>query len=154
MTERKDSFEFELSEPLKYHHSGNEETGNLLVLKAPSLKQNGRRIKLQQTFFQAVQSMRSKNPHLAEQEDEDQQDKEITGPEVLAMLLASDADMVSFHEEFEKLMCSGTICMIEDQEKMTKVIWEKLHYDDVDALLGEYMANFIVASVLKTLSKK
>jgi len=142
----KEDIVFTLSNPITYAHEGQSGEGQLLVLRAPNSKQQRERITLQQGFFRALNSVSSSEGGKSEGS------QDIKGVEVLALLLSSDVDMVEMHEAFRKLICSQA-CKIEDKAEMTSTLFDEIDLDDIDLLMGEYLANFILSSVLKTLSQ-
>lgn len=145
----KDEFEFELTKPIEYHHSGNLETGRLLILKAPSQRNAKERTKLQQGFFRAITSVQNTGGDDKKATD----NVEIKGSDIVAIMLSSSVDMVAFLEDFRRLLTSG-VCLIEGRETLTAALYDKLDPDDVDSILGEYLGNFILSSRLKTLQRK
>jgi len=146
--ETKDELEFELNKPFDFDYQGEKETAGLLVLRAPSNKQHKYRVRLQQGFFQAINAIRSTG-----NSEQAEQNVEVGGAEILALMLSSDVDMVEYHEVFQKLICSS-VCMIEDKTPLTSVTYDKIHPDDLDRLMGEYLGNFILSSALATLGQK
>lgn len=144
----KDELDFELKKSFDYDYQGERETARLLVLRAPSNKQHKYRVRLQQGFFQAINAIRSTG-----NSDQTEQNVEVGGAEILALMLSSDVDMVEYHEVFEKLICSA-VCMVEDKTPLTATLYEKIHPDDLDRLMGDYLGNFILSSALATLGQK
>lgn len=143
-----DEFEFKLSKPIEYAHGGNQEKGELLILTAPTQRQAKERTKLQQGFFRAITSVQSNG-----EEKKTTDSPEIKGSDIVAIMLSSPVDMVSFLEDFRRMITSG-VCKIEGREVLTSALYDKLDPNDIDALLGEYLGNFILSSQLKTLQKR
>lgn len=143
-----DSFEFALAKPIKYAFEGNTHEGQLLVLYGPSNKHNKHRVKLQQGFFRAANSLRTSGVDQVEGDS-----NAPTGPEILALMLASDVDMELYHEQFKKLIVAPDICKVEDRVSLTDTLYDEMSPDDTDKLMGEYLANFILSSALETLAK-
>ena len=143
-----DELEFVLERPIEYASNGEKTEGKLLILKAPSSKNQKERIKLQQGFFRAITGIKN------EGKDKDKNDTaDIKGSEILALMLSSDIDMVAYHEDFKRLITSG-VCMVEGTEILTAPLYDKVDPDDLDRMLGDYLAAFILSSVLRTLSRK
>lgn len=142
-----DEVEFVLEKPIDYAVSGEIAKGTLLILKAPSSRNQKERIRLQQGFFQAITALKSDA-----EAKKDAGSAEIKGAEVLALMLSSSVDMVAFHEDFKRLITSG-VCLVEGTEALTAPLYDKLHPDDLDRMLGEYLSAFILSSVLRTLSR-
>lgn len=142
-----DEIEFVLEKEIEYATKGELSKGRLLILKAPSSRNQRERIRLQQGFFQAVNALKS-----SDSTKKDTSSDSIKGEEVLALMLSSSVDMVAFHEDFKRLITSG-VCMVEGTEPLTAPLFDKIHPDDLDRMLGEYLAVFILSSVLRTLSR-
>ena len=146
----RDEFEFALSRPITYHHNGQSEEASLLILKAPSYKQDEERTRIQQGFHRALTGLNSggesKDKPVATEE------VKIGGTDIFAIMLASAVDMVAFKKDFKKLLTSG-VCMVEGRESLTSPLYDKIYPEDLDNLMGEYIGNFILSSRLKTLLK-
>lgn len=146
-----DEVEFRLDRPIEFAQSGEIAKGEILILKAPSAKNQKERIKLQQGFFRAITSL--KQDGADSNKAATTGSGEISGSEILALMLSSDVDMVAYSEDFRRLATSGVI-LVEGSEVLTAPLFDKLHPDDSDRLLGEYLASFILSSALRTLSRR
>lgn len=142
-----DEIEFVLGRPIDYAASGELAKGKLLILKAPSSRNQKERIRLQQGFFQAISSLKNDG-----ESKKDAGSADIKGSEILALMLSSSIDMVAFHEDFKRLITSG-VCLVEGTEPLTVPLYDKICPDDLDRMLGDYLAGFILSSVLRTLSR-
>ena len=153
--EFKSEFEFTLNSPIKYQSQGDHHhDGRLLVLKAPSNKVRANRAKLKQAFMASVSEGEQKVSDAAE----NQKDTVIADDEmpdyILMMLYASKSiNMAEVLDEFMNLLTIGKCCKVEGAEDLTKSMFEEMDADDTDRLLGEYMANFIIASFLKKMKE-
>jgi len=106
-----------------------------------SNKQRKHVSKLKQGFFRAIEALRG-----TEQAKGSDDKKDITGQEVLGLLLMSDAvEFDSFLETFMMVVTTGG-ALIDGEEPMTAVTWERLSYDDAERMLGEYIAGFMLSS--------
>lgn len=142
----KDIVEFQLTQPISYSSKGEHKEGLLLFLRAPTIQENSLRLKLKQYFFRAVMTGADGNAEA--------QDDEFTDPtpeEVVMLMNASQVDMTEVMKDFQQLIISGNVCMVEDEVKLTKSLSDKIDLEDLDLMLGAYLSNFIVASALKTL---
>lgn len=146
------SVEYVLENPVTYHCKGEKREGQMIVLHAPTAKQNRIRQQLQQSFVRALRSLRNTSTDAnAEAGSSDAAD--MTSSDVLSILMMSDIDLYEFNELFKKLLFDGA-GMIEGDEKITSRIYEDFSAYDCDKLLGEYMAAFISALALKLMSGK
>ncbi len=149
-----DRFEYRLEKPVTYHHKGEKRDGELLVLIAPTSRQNALRQKMQQMFMQAVASLRAKNTgNTGSSGDDSDGDSTMSSSEVLSIMMMSDIDMCEFNEMFKRLLFDGA-CLVEGEEKLTQKLYDDFSAYDCDKLLGEYMAFFIAALALRLMTGK
>lgn len=153
MTAPKSQFDFELTTPLKYHKDGDSAEARILVLKAPAKKHRKQSIRIKQGFFQAMQYHQANNSSSEKAVEEAKKkieagDETITGQEIMMMLYMSDVDIERFDEAFDKLLLSPGICMVDDAVQLTGPILDELSEEDTDRLLGEYLENFFVGSMM------
>lgn len=157
--EIKREFEFTLSSPVSYQAEGQAQEGRLLTLTAPSNKVRAQRAKLKEAFMMAIAEAGEQEKEQKAVPQGDQKDTVIEEDEfseyVLMMLYSSPkVNIVDMLEEFKGLMIHGQCCTIEGSVKMTAPIFDSMDADDCDRLLGEYMANFILASFLNKIRTK
>lgn len=143
------SFDFILDEPVEYAVKGETTTGNKITCYAPKPSQRTKAMKLKQTFFQAIPKNRPTN---VEADKKSAEDQDITGNEVLFIVAQSEADYPAFIELGRSLICDKN-AKIDDVEYITTAIIDKLEVETLEALVGDYVANFIVSSALKSLPK-
>lgn len=150
-----DRFEYKLEKPVTYHHKGEKCEGQLLVLIAPTARQNGLRQKMQQMFMQSIASLRNKSKGKggAENTSESDEDTKMGSSEVLSIIMMSDIDMGEFNEMVKRLLFDGA-CLVEGDEKLTPKIYDEFSAYDCDKLMGEYVAFFIAALALRLMNGK
>ena len=71
----------------------------------------------------------------------------------MSLMLSSDVDMVEYHKTFKELLIAEGVCKVENKQDLTNHLYEQLNPIDIDNLMGEYLANFILSSVLENLTK-
>lgn len=137
-----------LTRPIKYAFKGEQITSQFVTLYAPNSLQLANSTYLKQTFFQAV----------ANSKGEDSKDKkagkdisELTGADIIMMMMMSDVDMVKFMLAAKELLKSG-VAQLDDQQVMKAPLLEALSDEDFELLVGEYLVNFTLASALKKIS--
>jgi hypothetical protein len=80
-------------------------------------------------------------------------DYEISGGEVLFLIAHSkESDYPAFIETGRSLVCDK-VGKVDDTEWFTTVVADKLDIDILENMIGEYVANFIVRSSLKSLTR-
>ena len=143
----KGSFDFQLSEPIKYQSKGANEESKNITLYAPSVKSRKHCAKIRQLFFRSVQSLQKNNT----QSQSTSNEGEIKGKEIVMMFLSSDIDMNEIYESFEQILINGH-CKINNEQSIVKSHFDQFDLDDIDKILGEYMELFLLQYWLKTLN--
>ncbi len=139
---------FELTTPLKYAHKGEEVEGMFVEMSAPTSRNLSECAFIKQAF------MRSLPNDPTTQVVTDNETKEaITGDEVLTLMYMSGVDMSPVLGHARALFTSGVV-LVDGEEKITKPLFDKISQEDFEAMLGEYLINFILASALRTMKKK
>lgn len=144
-------FTFTLSSPVKYHDAGQVTEGHELLLKAPSNKNRIESAKLKQGFFRALKSMADERGNV-DTETAESKDNLISGSEVVSIIMMSGVDLSEYQENFRQLLLNG-ICFI-GSEKLTAPMFDSLSDSDTERLMGEYVANFLLASHLSKMATK
>lgn len=139
--------EFHLEEPLEYAHDGDPATTEEITLKAPKTRQRKTVGKLKQYFFRALPKDQTDDDE--KKQDQPQDEVEIKGDEIIFLIAQSDVDYTDFIEQGRKLMLSGT-AEVAPGVPLTDVLIDRMSIDDVDRMIGEYVATFIVRSALKS----
>ncbi len=132
---------FQLKKHIHYSYEGEEIFGKFIILYSPTKKQMKECVFLKQAFFRAANSIKSDGT-----EDKDQT-QEIKGQDIISLLYSSDADMHKVLLSGIALLKSGA-AKIEGVKDMTSPMIEEMGHDDLENIIGEYIANFIVASLM------
>jgi hypothetical protein len=151
------TLEYRLTQPIEYSDQGEMVPGEVLVLTAPKGNQRKEITKLKQTFFRAISSG---NESLSEEQIEVAKDKrseseseeiEINSDEVLFIVMqSSSVDYADFIEIGRKVILGG-ICKIDGVKTVNAVIVDRLSVEDLENLIGSYVAFFIVSSAMKSM---
>jgi len=150
---KKTEIEFCLTTPIKYAGDGAQVDGFKLILKAPSGKNIAHRAILKQQLMIAFQWMESQKPKSAQPDSAAKPDAKLTDDDIkdvgdalaLAIYAAPGVDINRVLGEFAQLLIEGA-CSVEGEKDLTRSLFEKISLDDVDAMLGQYLANFIMPS--------
>jgi len=143
------TFEFTLSEPIEYSTKGEVREGTSITFYAPKANQRKKVMKLKQTFFQSL----PKGDGTPQQEKQTPNEvPEIDGDAVLFIVAQSTADYAEFIEIGRSVICDRN-AKIDDNEYLTVVTLDKVDIDEMEKMVGQYVANFIVKSALKSLGK-
>ena len=150
MSEFESEFIYIIETPFDYHKGGQIEKANELILKAPSNRQRREAAKLKQGFFRALKSMAGDNGDV--DAGDQKGDGAISGDEVISIIMMSDVDLVEYQESFRDILISG-VCFVGDI-KLTSPMYDNMSDSDTEKLMGEYVANFLLASQLKKMQTK
>ena len=150
-----ESIQVMLSKSIDFHKDGQTASSNVVTLKAPSTKSRKQTAKIKQAFFRAMKSMQNS----VSAEDIEKQraaklgaptsEQEMSGHQILTMILMSDEDYEKFQENFADLFTSGN-ALLDDSVVLTKTIIENLTDADFDNLIAEYLENFTFGSLMST----
>lgn len=143
------TFTFELSEPIEYSAQGELRDGKSITFYAPKPSQRKRVMKLKQAFFQSLP--KATGTEAPREKQTNTEDPEIDGDAVLLIIAQSDTDYAEFIETGRFVLCDNG--KIEDAVSLTSVTLDKVSMDDMEQMVGQYVANFIVKSALSSLGK-
>ncbi len=137
--------DFPLSTKIAYAKDGEEIKGSFIKLTPPSSKQLTQCALLKQSFIRAITEQAKNNPDAADAPDDG---KKISGEDIIYLLYGSESvDMGKILLSAIELFKSG-VAHIEGEVKLTKPLLDEMSNDDLEGMLGEYLANFIHKSVL------
>lgn len=145
------TFDFVLDEPIDYVVGGEVTSGSRITFYAPKPSQRKKVMKLKQIFFQALPKTSSTDVK-PEKPSDNAADDDINGDAIIALVASSNADYAEFIELGRSLICDQN-AKIDDVTYLTTVLVDKIDVDVLESMVGQYIANFIVKSALKSLGK-
>jgi hypothetical protein len=147
-------FEYKLLVPFKRPNSetGQEEDVKTIVLSAPANKHRAFTAKLKQGFYSAVNALQKNNDSSSVSASDDQ-DAQLDGNAAMALLLMSDIDYAAYLDAFEGLLLSG-IAKVNGHTEMIATEFGNMSDVDCEAMLGEYLTNFLLYLWTKMQAKK
>ena len=149
MSEQK-FIDFNLTTPISYAYKGEMQEGGFITLNAPTSKNMKECAELKQAFFRAL----PKNQGAVQAEPtKDEEDAELTGDAIMGLISMSDNVELSVVLATARELFSSGLAMVEGETKVTKPILDSLTLDDLECMVGEYLAVFILASALKKMKK-
>lgn len=152
----KKEFEFNLSEEISYAYKGDMKTTTLLVLKSPSSVQGKPARKLQQVIMRAFkenQASQKIDLPSSQQSVSEVSDETISGELLLGLIFMSDNIKIEdVEKDFRELMTSGC-CLLGGETSLTSDKYNALSLTDTTDLMGEYLANFLLLSLLSPKKK-
>lgn len=146
----KKEFEFFLQDEITYSDGRGEAIKTKkLFLKAPSNKQTKYAFKLQQKFMQAMKSnMADMKNQAASNQSETKTDEKLNGDSIFTALLMSSIDISEFLEDLKMLLISGA-CLVDGKVELIEAWFDLIGFEDKGKLLGEYIASFLLPSIMK-----
>ena len=146
-------FDFILSQEITFAHKGETIYTKLLSLYAPSAKNMKKAIQLQAGFSASLKAIQKdvsdidRENALKEAETKTEEDKTFAGDEIINLLkMANAIDLTEYYEIFQRLLTSTSscICKVDDKEILTDSLFESISFHDLQKMLGEYLARFLV----------
>lgn len=141
----------ELTNKFPYSHKGMPvEAAEFIALFPPTSKHMDHIAYLKQCFYRSIPTDTNGSEEIGSKKDED---KEIDGSSLLQLMMMSDkVEIKNVFLTAKELFCSG-IAMVDGQEKLTKTLLDLVDLDDFEKMVGDYLANFILASALQKMKK-
>ena len=136
----------ELIKPFKYtpKDSGDQVDAQFIQLNEPSVKQLKSCATLKQAFMRVIAKESGGTDDAVENTETDDVPMENR---IINALYASDTDinivLLSAKELFKD------VALVDGERKMTVPMLDSMAMEDIEMMTGKYMANFILASVLK-----
>ena len=136
-------FNFELSTPIMYDSGGEKVEASFIALKAPTKKQMQHNIALKEAFFKAVKNIDDGpgNPEASAK------DTKPSGQDIIDMLYMGGIEMHKVLLSAIELFKSG-VAQVEGTVNLTQPLIDTMTQDDLEAMTGEYIVNFTIASFL------
>lgn len=142
---------YELKVSVPYHDKGEVVEGQFITLSAPSSRNLSECADLKQAFFRAMpkdEAGREGSP-LSEAD----KNNDITGDAIMMLIsMSPEVELKKVLLTARELFSSG-VAKIDGETKVTKPILDSFSQDDLEDMTGMYLANFILASVLKKMKK-
>ncbi len=153
--EIKTKFKYTLKVPFQYASgSGDVTDAEFILLKAPTSRNTKQCAALKQGFFRAmreqvVASAESQAPSDMEGAGE------LEGDDILSvMYMAKQVNMEDLMGVARELFQSPGIALVDGEHKLKTAMLDRLSAEDFEGMLGEYLANFTLASALAKLKDK
>jgi hypothetical protein len=145
------SVDYMLETPIQVAIDGGLEDVQMVELVAPAKKVLRKTYRLQQYMTRAMLEASEMFAGKVNPDAPKGEEKQITGTEVKMMLLASTVDIEACLGEFEKLAFAG--CLKVNDKTVNAIQFGKIADEDLEGLMVEFLANFIMPLVMKSLEK-
>ena len=146
---------YKLSGPLEYAHKGEMISSDFIEFKSPNSENMQLVCKLKQMVMRAMREAQSSTKNVSEEELKSAKSKsdEMTGPQLIALILMSEkVDYYEFFATGKQLITCG-VGHLGGEQKLNQPLVEKLPAEEVENIIGEYVATFILASYLRSLDQ-
>lgn len=139
--------QYELKKSFDYAYKGENQTASFITLFAPNYKQMGNFTPIKQAFTAAITEVTADLDPEAAKDEAAKDDTGVTAAAAMQLMYRWTGDLTKIFLYAEQLFKSGA-AMIDGEIKLTTPLLEKMDMVDVEGLLGEYIANFIAASLM------
>lgn len=140
---------FTFDTPIEVAHKGDMISCSYIEFVAPKANQRKKTTKLKQMFFQAITAAATPS---AEQKSGNADKSDIKGYELLIIMAQSHVDYTDFIETGRSVVCDG-VGKLDGVEPFTAPIADNLDADVLENIIGDYVANFILRSALKSATR-
>lgn len=146
----------ELESPITYQDTQKGDCeATFISMKAPSVSHLAYIAPIRQAFSTALVHVQQQNLKVDENEkDDEDEDQEMSPASVMMMIESSPVKMEKVIDDFKKLILKTKLFQLDGEQKFTEGLLEKLSVDDFYNLMGTYLVNFIIASLLKKMNKE
>jgi len=139
---------YELNEPFEYASKGEQCAASFITLTAPTSRNMKECAELKQAFFRSLPK-----EQVGGAEEDAGNDDEIDGDGIMLLIaMSQEVELASVLGIARELFSSG-IAQVDGEEKLTKPLVDKMDQDDLEAMTGRYLANFILASALRRMKQ-
>ena len=137
---------YELKTAFSYAFKGESVDASFISLTAPTFKHIDKVAPIKQAFTLAISEI-SSGSNVDTEDKEAEEEKKITGGECMQIFYRSTVDITKVMLHAEQLFKSG-VAMVDGEVKLTTPLMEKMSLDDFEGLVGAYVANFIMPSLM------
>tara|TARA_R110000868_G_scaffold389629_6_gene658961 strand:- start:288 stop:737 length:450 start_codon:yes stop_codon:yes gene_type:complete len=146
----KDEIFINLETPIKCHHKGQLEEFGELVISAPNATVLRSHLEIKDCFLRAINKSQITEDKTSSKENNSSSDSEMSSKHISTFLSMQGEKMADMFDELKKILITKNMCYLykdEKKEQMVSSIFESLKLNDLDNCFGEYVNNFILASM-------
>jgi len=141
-----EEFNIELIKGIEYSSNGDTVEAVFIQINEPTARHMNFCAELKQAFYVATSDIKAQEN--SEPDKVEKIDNKVLASELLKMMYSSTKiEMNKIFYSARELLTSG-VCLVDGDVKLTKPLYDSLSQDDVETLLGAYLVNFILRSVL------
>lgn len=155
----KTEFSYEFKIPFKYHSKGELVDATLITVKAPSNKVGKFLYIIENERGKAVRYLQDRQDKIDQPNtnaivddivDENGAEAEIKESDVVDLLSAAGSDLGRCFDALKGILTAGNndnpVAVINNEERVTDGIFDKMSYNDTKSLLGRYILDFLSTS--------
>lgn len=139
---------FVLGSPISYSLKGHQETARTIELRPPAARHSRECAALKQAFFRAVKDQEDSTGAAEAEVDLASPDerKKNGGAGIISVLaMSSSVSLPDTLDVAKKLLTNG-VAFVDGEVKLTAHLIDAMSQDDFERLVGDYLANFTLAS--------
>lgn len=142
---------FNLTRAFSYGKEGNLTEAQFITLKAPSSRNMTQISFLKQAFYRALPKGSSDDDHPEKETDKE----EVNAEDIMDIITSSpDVELSTVLVTARELFVAKDIALVDGETKLTKVLIDLMHPDDYFDMVGVYLKNFILASVVRKMNAR
>lgn len=145
---------YELIDGFEYTNGKEVVTAQFITLTAPSKKNMEHFVPIKQAVTAAIHeiSEKSTSATVEEKEDSGEDEQSFSGDQIMGAMYAWSGNLYKVFLHAEQLFKNNT-ALVDGETKLIPALQDKMSTEDSEGLLGEYIANFIVPSLINGQTK-
>jgi hypothetical protein len=158
-TERPTKHEYPLKDKITYTFEGHVETAEFFELRAPTSRNRRECALLKQSFYVALKEQQTSISDDEREKAKDRlndasdEDLSLDGDEILAIMsMAGGIELDKVIDLAVKLFTNGA-AFVDARVKVNQQHIDRLSYDDLESMTGEYLKVFLLRSALENLKQ-
>ncbi len=137
--------QYELKNPFDYAYKGDFQAASFITITAPTFKQMDKVTPIKQAFTAAISEVTA--DVVTTGDDDSKADAEaVTGAQAMQLMHRWSGDMVKINLYAQQLF--KLAALVDGETDMTAPMIDKMSLNDFEGLLGAYIANFIMPSLM------
>lgn len=139
---------YELQDPFEYAYKGDLIKASFIEVEAPSFDQMKDFVIIKQALLAAVNEVQEESGAEIEKADEATEGADSPdGDTIMRLLYMWSGDLPSVMAAAKRVLTDG-VASVEGAEKLTVPLLKKMSMRDYEGLVGTYLANFIMPSLM------
>jgi len=152
MDEEKKEVLYQLKSTFEYAFKGENRTASFISLRPPTMREHHPASQLKQSIMTMIRTTYSGDEILkagdqakSSNQGDTTADDDITAELILTLLFSSDNLDINVVFEQAKVLFKAGVALIDGEQVLNNPLVDKMSIDDFQNIVGEYIANFILA---------